>query len=110
MMILTLATWLLSCLALGASIVALRVALRSSERSHLKRLSELSERFTELDEMQTSHSAALKRLNSRISMQTLREKRANNGESDQSTSMTEADKDEWQRKMNLQLAMRRMGR
>lgn len=106
----------LSGAALSLSICALYVALRSSARSQSRRLSELLKR---LEELQTDHDSInaelVKQLNrerARANMASLRASRKAPeldakeeavGASGKNGAMTEAEKDEWQRTMNLKL-------
>jgi hypothetical protein len=101
--ILTLISWLLCISGLLLSIVALTAALRSSDRSLLKRYVELSTRFSELE---AAHEAiAGKQRSMRVRLSQL-SKNPNNDDPDSPAKTT--DPDEWQRRTNRELALRRM--
>lgn len=111
----TLTMWSLIGAALSLSIFALVVALRTSARSQSKRLAALSTRVEELqsdmDSTQSELRAQLQRERSRANMATLRASRkaTERVEAEDSANgsggraLTEAEKDEWQRTMNLKL-------
>lgn len=103
MTMLTLTPLFLSGTALLLGIYALRVALRSSDRTLAKQLSALSTRCSEVEVALETLSGRVRSM--RVSIHN--RDRANRAAPDPNSPMTEADKDEWQRKMNLQLAMRR---
>ena len=100
-------------LALCLSICALCVALRTSARSLLKRLSAHSTRLTEaeqeLDDHRSELMSALNRERARANMASLRakakatERAEPEASANGSAAMTEAEKDAWQRDMNLKL-------
>lgn len=96
----TLISLLLSLLALCASIVAVSVALRGSARSLLRRYLALSERFTEIETAMEAQQGRMKSLSVRLS----NARRANGEATAETAPMTERDKDEWQRKTNLEIA------
>lgn len=105
--------WSLSGAALLLSICALCVALRTSVRSQLKRLSALSTRLeaveSDMTSMQDELLKQLHRERARANMASLRarQKATEPGEpgasSNGSGERTEADKDAWQREMNLRI-------
>jgi uncharacterized coiled-coil protein SlyX len=103
----TLALWFLTLAALFASIFALSVALRSSDRSLFSRLSALSmqckEQSATLDEL----SAQLKAMRQRENMRAYRDRRA--GKSAEAEPDTEGDPRTWVRETNKQLALARLG-
>jgi len=96
--------WSLSTSALLLSIYALSVARRTSDQSLAKRLSELSLQSREHAELIDQLSDKLKNLRSRVSMQAHLAKKANGEAQAANGPMTEAEKDEWQREMNLKIA------
>lgn len=90
----------LSFLALCGSIVALTVALRTSGRSLSRRYIALSERLSELETAMEAQQGRMKSLSVRLSSV----RRANGEAPEAPAAMTEAQKDEWQRQTNLQIA------
>lgn len=106
--------WSLTSAALCISIYAAIAASRTSGRSQLKRLSELSTRLEELDEAHQLLHAELNRQRSRANMEKLRRKReATEREEDGSRSENgstngeldnDAAKDRWTRETNLKIA------
>lgn len=108
--------WLLSGAALLLSTCAHVVALRTSDRSLSKRLAALSTRLeaaeAELDEVRTELVKQMHRERARANVASMRaaRKATEPGERGGSSSngsagyaMTESEKDEWQRSMNLKL-------
>lgn len=99
--------WLLSAAALCASIAALFVALRTSDRSLLKRFAALSASLSDLDDTVASLAQALNRERSRQNMRELRARRKpteNGGDVETGMALSEAEKDRWQRDMNFKIA------
>jgi len=116
-MILTLITLSLTAAALSLSIYAAVVARRTSARSLLKQLSALSMRVDSLEDDAANLERLTRNLQVRANMATMRarqkatapeepEERSGNG----SAPMSESEKDEWQRRMNRELALKRMTR
>lgn len=97
----TLPMWLLSISALLLATAALIVALRSSDRSLYKRFAELLTRTSELESALESVQGRVKSLSVRMSLVG----RAKPADPELSTPTTDAEKDEWQRRMNLKLAL-----
>lgn len=98
-----LSLWLLCVTALVIGTCALFVAFHSSGRALHKRLSELSQRCSDLEAAQESVQGRLKSFSLRISNQS-RLKSPSPEDSESDTPKTEAAKDEWQRRMNLKIA------
>lgn len=100
-------TWLLSAMALAGSIIALVVALRSSDRSLLKRYVELSTRFSELEAAAEAQQGKLRSMSVRLSS-VVRKNPASADATPETGPMTESQKDEWQRRTNREIALKRL--
>ncbi len=100
---LTLTAFALSVLALCLSIAAWFVALRSSGRTLSRRLDELSTRFSAVEDHCEAQSSRIKSIRAQVNASNS-SRRANN-ELEELTPVTiEAQKDRWQREMNLKIA------
>lgn len=99
--------WSFTAAALCISTYALVVARRTSDRSLIRRLQELSTLHSELTETVEKLTLRLRNLGARMNMQAYREKKAN-GEipsaQDGATTDPEVEKDRWTREMNLKIA------
>ena len=108
-MIPTLVLWSLTLAALCASIFALLVAVRSSDRSLSRQLSALSTRSRELEATLDELSAQLKAQRQRENMRAYRLRKGSKTETaddlDEETTSTQS-ADEWRRRMNRQLALK----
>lgn len=109
-MIPTLALWSLTLAALCASIFAVYVALRSSDRYLSRRLSALSESLREQSATLDTLGEQLKALRQRENMRAYRNRRAGKSEepSDEDESPA-ADQRDWVHRMNEKLALSRLG-
>jgi hypothetical protein len=106
----TLATLLLSTAALCVSIFALFVARRSSARYHLKRLAVLSAQLAEMDETVATLATALNQERSRARMREVRQNRKATAPDEPAALNGGESPDEWQRRMNRELAAKRLTR
>lgn len=102
--------WLLTGAALSLSIFALVVALRSSARSHLRRLAVLSAQLADLDETVATLASALNRERAKSNMRELRASRKATAHDEPAGPNGAESPDEWQRRMNRELAAKRLTR
>ncbi len=102
----TLLLLLLSSVALFTSIFALFAVLRTSDRSLSRQLSALSTRLKEQEATTEELGGQLKAMRAREHMRTYRRRKAGDAETDEDPP---ADKRDWVRKTNEQLALSRLG-
>ena len=105
----TLLLWLLTSVALFASIFALSAVLRTSDRSLSRQLSALSTRSRELEATLDELSAQLKAQRQRENMRAYRARRNGKSEEPDQDLVDQADSRAWVNKMNEELARARLG-